>query len=367
MVPVTGVALLMQRLMATTVPDRTAFFYFIPVLAPMTLYGWLAIRWAVEQFHREEVLFREAERLDWKLWLRHLWRDKAPLPSTGQAIFCFGFIVLLRWLSFGFGAGIPLLARSAILSAAFLVVPAIIMAILLTTRPRQALGLVPASPQALGSALLLSLVLFPPLAEATQWILGQFPGLKEMLKEHHPLAEELLVLEGEKLHTLSLTYAWTAFLTLAVVPAVCEELVFRGLILNGLRRRYEPWKAIGLSSFFFAVYHMNVFQFLPALVLGIVLGMLAQESRSLAPAILFHLVHNGLPLGMVFAEAALPRHTGDAPVRVLPAMSPALVGGCVILALLLLWRLGRQIGGARTVSLGGDWAEYSCQNGKQQI
>src|SRR5262249_32638663 len=92
MVPVTGVALLMHRLMASAVPDRTALFYFLPVLAPMTLYGWLAIRWAVEQFHREEVLFREAERLDWGLWLRHLWCDKEPLPSTGQAVFCFALV-----------------------------------------------------------------------------------------------------------------------------------------------------------------------------------------------------------------------------------------------------------------------------------
>ena len=54
-----------------------------------SLYSCLALRWAIEQFQREEVLFREAERLDLILWLRRLFRDKEATPTTGQAFFCF--------------------------------------------------------------------------------------------------------------------------------------------------------------------------------------------------------------------------------------------------------------------------------------
>ena len=57
------------------------------------------LRWAVLQFQREEVLFREAERLEIGLWLKRLLRDKEPLPSVGQAFFCFLLIVALRWLA----------------------------------------------------------------------------------------------------------------------------------------------------------------------------------------------------------------------------------------------------------------------------
>src|SRR5262249_44099080 len=99
LVPVTGVALLLQRLMTATTLDQVPWGYFVPVLLPTALYGYLALRWAVMQFHREEVLFREAERLDIRLWLRHLFRDKEPLPSVGQAMFCFALIVGLRGLS----------------------------------------------------------------------------------------------------------------------------------------------------------------------------------------------------------------------------------------------------------------------------
>src|SRR5262249_4247809 len=60
MVPVTGVALLLQRLMLGQGPAPVPWGYFLPVVAPVMLYSWLALRWAVWQFQREEVLFREA-------------------------------------------------------------------------------------------------------------------------------------------------------------------------------------------------------------------------------------------------------------------------------------------------------------------
>ena len=56
---------------------------------PCTLTGCLlAVRWAVEQFNSESVLFRESERLDMGLWLRHLLRDRQPTPSVAAAVFC---------------------------------------------------------------------------------------------------------------------------------------------------------------------------------------------------------------------------------------------------------------------------------------
>ena len=99
MVPVTGVALLMQRLMIAPSLDQVPWLYFVPVLVPIVLYSGLALHWAIEQFKREEVLFREAERLEIGLWLRRLFRDKEALPTVGQAFFCFALIVALRWLA----------------------------------------------------------------------------------------------------------------------------------------------------------------------------------------------------------------------------------------------------------------------------
>src|SRR5207237_6671177 len=89
-------------------------------------------------------------------------------------------------------------------------------------------------------------------------------------------------------------------LAFAVLPAFCEELAFRGFLLTGLLKRYRPRTAILLCSFLFALFHMNVFQFLPSFFLSVVLGLLTVRSRSLLPAMFFHLLYNAVLLLSVF-------------------------------------------------------------------
>ena len=78
---------------------------------------------------------------------------------------------------------------------------------------------------------------------------------------------------------------------LAVLPALCEELAFRGFILTAAPP-LPPWTAVFLSSFLFASVQMNVFQFVPHFVFGLVLGLIVLRTGSVAPAMVFHLVYN---------------------------------------------------------------------------
>lgn len=337
MVPVTGVALLLQRLMLDAPGDRGIWLYFVPVLAPMVIYCWLALRWAIAQFKSEEVLFREAERLDIGLWLRRLLREKEPLPSAGEAIFCFAVILALRWASFGIGLGQPLWARTGIMQLAFVATPALFMAVMLTTRPARGLSLRAPPAWALAIAPLLALALLPPLAELTLAILRQFPGLEELLKQNHPLTRELLAGASGRAGELQL------FIVMAVLPALCEELAFRGFILRGLLRGFSPWTAICLSSFLFSLYQMNVFQFVPHFLFGIVLALLVVRSGSVWPAVLFHLVHNTVLMGRLLVPG-LYRSAAEAVGE--PSWGrTALSVVCVLVAaggLYAVWRLGDQ-------------------------
>ena len=296
MVPVTGVALLLQRLILPDAqPDRAwmTWLYFLPVLAPMVIYSWLALRWAIAQFQREEVLFREAERLDVGLWLRRLFREKEALPTVGQAFFCFGLLMVLRWLSLGFGRDRSMLDVTAVCQLAFTAAPPLFMAVILTTRPLQGLALRLPPWWSWPAAALLAVLCVPPLAWLTMLVLDQFPALKQLLQEYAPLAGTLQSDAGRS----------PAFLILlAVLPALCEELAFRGFLLTGLRRRFRPWAAVLLSSFLYALFQMNVFQFATAFVLGVVLALVALRSGSVGPAIVFHLVYN---LSTLFASQAL--------------------------------------------------------------
>jgi membrane protease YdiL (CAAX protease family) len=85
-----------------------------------------------------------------------------------------------------------------------------------------------------------------------------------------------------------------ALLCVAVVPAVCEELLFRGFLLSGLSSSAGKWTAIVASAVVFAVFHFFLFKFAVTVLLGVILAYLCWQSRSILPGMIAHLLHNGL-------------------------------------------------------------------------
>ena len=333
MVPVTGVALLLQRLLVSGRPDAALWLYFVPVLAPMVIYGWLALRWAIIQFQREEVLFREAERLEIRLWLKRLLREKETRPSAGQALFCFTLILGLSWFSLGLGS--ELLVTNVVRFLAFVATPTLMMALMLTTQPRQSLALRLPPWWSWPFTVVLVLVLTPPLAELTILLLQLSPNLKALVDQYQPFMEWLQTV-GQDGGRPGIG-KWQAMLVFAWLPAVCEELTFRGFILTGLQRRFRPRTAVLLSSFLFSLLQMNVFQFVPTFLLGVVLGYLTTRCGSILPSILFHLLYNTLLLGSALTWGG---SNGGGVLFGLDAKTLQVVAAaCTPLAVLLLWRL----------------------------
>ena len=285
LLPITGVSLLLRALILGEYD--VAWRYFLPVLVPTIVYGGIALRWAIDQFQREDVLFREAERFEIKSWIRHLFRDKEPTPTGGQALFCFALMLTLAWflmqamVSNGLGNSSAGLAAGQI---AFILLPPLAMALILTSSPRRTLRLYWPAPRYLALALGLALALNP------------------LVNELRPIVEFLFPISAELKASLEQLMAkvpstGVAFLLFAVVPAICEETAFRGFILTGLERGHSTRSAILLSALLFGFLHvlLSLFQQLfNATLLGIVLGLLAVRSRSLLPGIVFHLVNNGL-------------------------------------------------------------------------
>ncbi len=80
-------------------------------------------------------------------------------------------------------------------------------------------------------------------------------------------------------------------LSVAVVPAFSEELLFRGAILSSLRK-YGDGIAVFISSLFFGIFHGNFIQFPFAFIVGLVLSVSVVYTNSLLPAILIHFFNN---------------------------------------------------------------------------
>ena len=88
------------------------------------------------------------------------------------------------------------------------------------------------------------------------------------------------------------------FLTMAVIPAITEEFFFRGLLQGTLQRvlPHKRWLPIILSAGIFALFHGAIVGFPSRLLLGVMLGYLAVDSRNLRLPILLHFLNNTLAL-----------------------------------------------------------------------
>lgn len=82
------------------------------------------------------------------------------------------------------------------------------------------------------------------------------------------------------------------FLTIAIAAPILEEWLFRGIVLDGLLKRYSPKKAILISSFLFGILHLNPWQFISAFIIGIFIGYVYFHTRNLGYCILIHFSNN---------------------------------------------------------------------------
>lgn len=83
----------------------------------------------------------------------------------------------------------------------------------------------------------------------------------------------------------------TSILTLAAMPAICEELLFRGFVLSAWESR-GTWFAMGVTAVLFALLHGNLYGIPAYLLVGAVAGYLAFALDSLYAAMIYHTVYN---------------------------------------------------------------------------
>ena len=99
--------------------------------------------------------------------------------------------------------------------------------------------------------------------------------------------------------TLLAPTGWIGIIAvLGLLPAICEEWIYRGIILKSL---YHPlrsdWVAIGLSALVFAAMHGDWIGFLPRVYLGIILGISYHVGKNIGVPIVLHALYN---IGSIF-------------------------------------------------------------------
>jgi len=91
---------------------------------------------------------------------------------------------------------------------------------------------------------------------------------------------------------------WLLLLVLGVMPAICEELLFRGVILSLMPKRFSTMRRVLTVGGMFGAFHMSLLRFLPTGLLGCVLTFLAIRTGSVFPCMLLHAGHNMLSVSI---------------------------------------------------------------------
>lgn len=203
--------------------------------------------------------------------------------ASGSAFTALGALGLtfIAWGTFfiaslaAFLLNLPLLLSMGVGQLAMLLVP--LIAVAATKRDARSVALVrPRSRYLLAAALVGSSLWLVNLA-IVHWLSlpDEVPGMRTAI-DTPPL--------------------WLVLLIVGLLPAVCEEVVFRGVLLRGLGTQFHPWVAGLLSAVIFAGYHLSLAQLVPMLIVGMVFALLALRSGSTAPTMLAHALNNCIAL-----------------------------------------------------------------------
>lgn len=161
-------------------------------------------------------------------------------------------------------------------------------------------------PALLFYSLVITFAALPVILQIAHWLQGV--DLGAAAREAQERTEEIM---EAVLNTHSITDLLFTLLVFAVVPALSEELFFRGVMMRFLHKRTQNITfAVLTSAMIFALFHSTQPYNIPSiLIMGIVLGYLYYYTGSIWVTIIVHFAHNGFQVILAFAA-----HNGIVPM-----------------------------------------------------
>ena len=234
---------------------------------------------------------------------------------------CVGYAIIFLWAKVGFGLSIEQVGKVMTYPTAYPQGWGLLMmaqgVLLFSACAGGAVALASAlgygwaeyfSPRRLGAgwwllaAAALIVVILPFMSSLIAWNAGaHFPG---------PLHDFELWARASEDRAADLTKFLTKFnsagrflvgvVAIAIVPAVAEELVFRGVIQKNLVRWFSPHVGVWLGAAIFSAIHFQFFGFVPRFVLGLALGYLYLWSGNILVSMAAHFTQNAFQLLLIY-------------------------------------------------------------------
>jgi len=168
-------------------------------------------------------------------------------------------------------------------------IPALLFTAVISPEPANYLGIRKrANTAILGWALLAGVAMIFVLPDISEWL--QKAGFGDWADE---LQKERQDMEAIYFNDRTATGLLRNILLLAIVPAFCEEVFFRGVMQKLLRTlSHNKWIAIICTSILFGLVHNSIYNFLPIFIASLILGYVYMETESLWASIFLHFIYN---------------------------------------------------------------------------
>jgi len=315
-IPIANVILLFRDMMTGKFSLEASFAVFLSTAA----FAVLALQFAAWLFQREEVVLSEEKGFP-LTWRRSEFRPR----ETITASMSLGLFTLMLIMLFYVGSTVQawkLLPGVLITQWLMLFAPIMLFLWYAKVDFKTALNLRPLSLPGAAASVILGLAAIVLVIQLGFWFNRVLPVPKEFEEE----MAKLLAGDGGLSHLAALLFV------VAVSPAICEEVMFRGVILSGLRSRMGIWPCIVLVGLLFGIFHISVFRIPPIAVLGMVLTYLTVRTGSIYAAMLVHFVNNAFAI--LLATGNTPDFVGavlgleDFEEKGVPL--PALAGAAVV-------------------------------------
>lgn len=299
LIPVTGMFLFVRSLIESNY--ATALVHF-PMVAGVTIACVaLVVRWTMRLFENESVLFHGGQPFSPGRILDSIRENRQAYAKPNQA-YALAVLILVglffgRLMFTGVPDGVSGFAKMVLgPQVVMILLPSLIIAAVCTRRMRIGLRLRMPTWNVLLFSVVLGFALHPAYLLLTRWVMVAYPISESALAAMRPLTDQMAATPWIYL-----------VLLMAVVPAICEELAFRGFMFGGLLRDRQPVRAILVTAVLFGVSHGVLQQSISATVMGFLLGWIAWRTSSVVPTILIHTINNTLSVSLPrIAEIQLP-------------------------------------------------------------
>jgi sodium transport system permease protein len=281
-VPVVNIALLIKALL---IAEATTDLIFLSLLSS-TAYAAMAVMLAARVFGREQVLLGGRESLRSLLGFE---RQPGGTPTPVFVLTSFALVLVLAFYGSLLLSSAGTMATLLATEYGFFLAPTLLLVAGFGFAFRRTLAI---RRPPLAGLVAAALIGSSAWAVAAGLLIRLLPPPESLVRA----LEQVLLLDGAP------APLWTVWLVIAVTPALCEELFFRGLVLSGLRR-LGLWPAILTCALLFGLAHSSVYRLIPTFFVGLLLSWLVWKTGSVWTGVLAHALNNGIAATLVYNKA----------------------------------------------------------------